>query len=43
MNAKCKELLAKWTRNKKSIPFDTLSKYLEQQLRTAYVEDFFVE
>ena len=35
--------MAKWTRNKKSIPFDTLSKYLEQQLRTAYVEDFFVE
>ena len=43
INEKCQELMAKWSRDKKSIPFDMLSKYLEQQLRTAYVEDFFVE
>ena len=35
--------MAKWTWNKISFAFDTLSKYLEQQLRTAYVEDLFVE
>ena len=34
--------MEQWSQNTKSIPFDMLSKYLEHQLRTAYVAGLLV-
>ena len=38
INCKCQILIDKWDVKTKCVPFDMLTKYAEQQLRSAYVE-----
>ena len=39
---KCEDLIDKWDLHRTSVPFDMLTKYAEQQLRTAYVQGILV-